>query len=68
MPEGKYSAESMQRVARMRMRVLKKGSAGMTQWSREVARDLEEETSNDKPRRTSSMSCRVSKLLAGGAP
>lgn len=67
MPEGKYSAESMQRVARMRINVLKKGSFSTVQESRDVARAFEEDTSKDNPRRIFNMSCNVSKLEAGGA-
>ena len=67
MPEGKYSAESIHRVARIRTKVLKKGSPSMTQASRDEARALDDETSNDKPRRILNISCNVSKFDAGGA-
>jgi hypothetical protein len=66
-PEGKYSAESIHRVARIRISVLKKGSPSTTQASRDDAKALDEETSNDKLRRTFNISCSVSKFDAGGA-
>ena len=49
------------------MSVLKKGSEGTTQLSSDSANDLEDETSNDNPRRTFNISCNVSKLVGGGA-
>ena len=66
-PEGKYSAESIQRVARMRMRTLKNGSPGTLQASRESASVFEEVVSRARCFRILSMSFNASKLLGGGA-
>ena len=49
------------------MSVLKKGSPGTVQASRDVARALEDDTSSDNPRWTFNISCSVSKFVAGGA-
>lgn len=66
MPEQKYSADIMQRVAMMRTRVLKNGSDGSTHVSRESASSLEEDVRSSRPRLIFSWLPSSSKLVFGG--